>query len=201
MAQLPNSFNAHNVDPAAPVQALPVSDAMGHPVIISASEFKAAKSGGQNGYLELMLTIIDGQHKGESGAYRLNLFNDNPQTVDIASKQLSAVCHVTGQMMISDSQQLHNIPFRVIVGQQKKIDPSGPDYTEVKGVLHINGEKPKSNSGTGNAPQGAPAPQPPAQAAPAPWQGAAPAPSPAPWNPGAAASQAQPAGNKPPWAQ
>ena len=163
MATLPQVFNAHQVEPAGiPSPMLPVSDSSGHPVIITASEFKATKGNSNNGYLELTLMICDGQHKGETGSYRLNLFHENPQTVDIASRQLSAICHVTNQMMISDSQQLHNIPFRVIVGMQKKQKPEDPDYTEVKGVLDINGDKPgKGNRTTMPA-------QSPAQS-PAPW--------------------------------
>lgn len=195
MAQL--NFNAHAVDPSQPMSFLPVSDANGHPVIIIASEMKAAKSNPEkNGFLELTLQIADGPHKGETGAYRLNLFNESAQAVDIASRQLSAICHVTGQMMVSESAQLHNIPFRAIVALQKKANPSDPDYTEIKGVLDINGNKPGK---AGSAPQAA-------QQQPSGFaQGGAPALQQAPWPtpgvaPGSAPGAVAPTG-KPPWAQ
>jgi len=211
MAQLPVAFNAYAVDPAQPVQMLPLSGPEGHKVIITNSEFKAAKSGGQNGYLELMLQVVEGQHQGEVGAYRLNLYNDNPVTVDIASHQLSALCYVTKQMQISDSAQLHNIPFRAIVTMQKKKQESDPDYTQVSGVLDINGNKPDKNMANGPAatqpgpafgqsqPTGRPAPwgaPAPGQGAPAPVQEGGPA-----WGPGAnQPTQSQPTPTMP-WAK
>lgn len=193
------------MEPAGPaVSQLPVSGSDGWPVIVSASEFKASKSGANNGYLELTLNIIEGEHKGQTGAYRLNLFNENAQTVDIASRQLSAICHVTGQMMISDSAQLHNIPFRAIVGLQKKLKEDAPDYTEVKGVLDYSGNRPGQAK---LAPQ-AQAAQAPAFAQPQ-QQAAAPAPAAQPaWSqpqqaaPAPAQAQAAPQGSAvPPWAQ
>lgn len=202
MAQLPQPFNAHSVEPAGiQTPQLPISDNHGHPVIIVASEFKPSKGNANNGYLELSLSIIDGPHKGETGAYRLNLFHENAQTVDIASRQLSALCYVTGQMMISDSAQLHNIPFRAIVGNQKPDPnkPDGPVYTQVTGVLDIHGNKPVAG-GTPAPQQSAPtaafaAPTPPQAAAPAPWaQSSALQAAPAP-------QQAASSPTAPPWAR
>lgn len=198
MAQLPTTFNAHIVDPSQPVSMLPVSDQNGHPVIIVSSEFKPTKNDQNSGFLELMLQIIDGPHKGETGAYRLNLFNANAQAVDIASRQLSALCHVTGQMMLSDSSQLHNIPFRAIVGMQKKATPDAPDYTQVNGVLDINGNKPgkagqPAPQAAPQTQQGWPAPAPVAPAQPT-W--GQPAPQAAPSAPPAPTGEV-----KPPWAK
>jgi len=213
MALLPSPFNAHTVEPAGPaVSQLPISGSDGWPVIVSASEFKASKSGnGTNGYLELTLSIIEGEHKGQTGAYRLNLFNENAQTVDIASRQLSAICHVTGQMMISDSAQLHNIPFRAVVGLQKKAKEDAPDYTEVKGVLDYSGNRPGQAKPAQAAsapvpafagtPAAAPAPQAPAFTQPQAQQAA---PAAAPWGQQAAPAQTQEAAPSgapvPPWA-
>lgn len=196
MAQLPTPFNAHSVDPAQVVAMLPLSGPEGHHVMIVASEFKAAKSGGNNGYLELTLQVLDGIHKGEQGAYRLNIFHDNPKTVEIASRQLSALCYVTGQMMISDSAQLHNIPFCAVVSMQKKQLETDPDYTEIKGVLDIQGNKPgKAGSNGSPAPATSLVPAAPAapQAAPA-WAQAPAAPQAAPVPQGSAPVA-------PPWAR
>lgn len=215
MAQLPTPFNAHMVEPSnAPVAQLPVSDSHGHLVIITASEFKQSRSNTANGYLELSLQVIDETPaKGATGSYRINLFNENKQAADIAQGQLSALCRVTNTMMVSDSQQLHNIPFRVIVGNQKPDSnkPDAPVYTEVKGVLDIHGNKPQpSNAAPQAAPQqsAAPAfaqPQQP-QAAPQPWANPAPvapqqpiAAAPA-WQQNAPQAAPAPTGSVPPWA-
>lgn len=171
MAILPRQFNAHEFDPASSGNQLPVSDAKGHLCIITNSEFKASKSNSNNGYVEFTLEVVDGPSKGASGAWRLNLFHENPKTVDIANSQLSALCHVTGQMLISDTTQLHNIPFRAVVVAKPFKNEKGEEVqgTEVKGVLDVNGEKPKRNA-QGAAPTQAQAPsfaQPQTQAAPA----------------------------------
>jgi hypothetical protein len=132
--QLIQAFNANNYDPTQGVGGLPIGR---HPVVICASEIKGTKDN-SGGFLQLDLRIIDGPQQGTVGAYRLNLYNSSQQAVDIANKQMSAVCHVTGVFNVTDSQQLHDIPFIVEVGPQK----NDPQYTEVKKVFDINGNEP-----------------------------------------------------------
>lgn len=212
--QLVTPFDATTVDPSQGSAQLPIGK---HPVIIVASEVKANKAN-DGGYLELDLQIQDGPNKGQIGAYRLNLYNKSQQAVEIANKQLSALCHVVGVFKVSDSSQLHGVPFVIEVGYQKGEDPAtnpqGKGYTEVKRVFDIQGNEPGKKAVT-TAPQPAPQPQaqpqqwaapvaPVAPAAPTAW--AAPAPTaPAPQAPSAATppwqqAPAAPAGNKPPWA-
>lgn len=144
MAQLIQAFNAQQFDPTQSTGGLPIGK---HPVIVDSSEVKPNKEN-NGGYLQLNLKIIDGPQQGTVGAYRLNLYHSNQQTVEIAHRQLSAVCHVTGQFMLQDSAQLHNIPFIVEVGPQK----NDAQYTEVKKVFDINGNEP-GKAGQGQAPQ------------------------------------------------
>ncbi len=141
--QLLAPFDATGIDPTQGGGQLPVGK---HPVVISSSEIKPTKAA-NGGMLEMDLSIIDGPAKGQTGAYRLNLYNPNAQAVEIAQRQLSALCHVTGVFKVSDSSQLHNLPFIVEVGFQKGQNPAtdGPDakgYTEVKRVFDINGNEP-----------------------------------------------------------
>ena len=203
MAQLIQAFNAQQYDPTQGGGSLPVGR---HPVIIESSEVKANKAN-DGGYLQLNLKLIDGPQMGTTGAYRLNLYHSNPQTAEIAHRQLSAICHVIGVFNVQDSQQLHNIPFIVEVGLQKGEEAAQKGYTEVKKVFDINGNEP------GKAGQGAPAAQPqqqpaaqggfgqqqPAQQPAAQPQGNAPA-----WGGGQPAQQqpqGAPAGNAPAWGQ
>jgi len=188
------NFDATKVEPAGLSQQLPVSDSNGHLVMIAESEMKENKNK-DGGYLELMLTILDGPHKGESGAYRLNLFHNNPKTVEIAYRQLSAVCHAVGLLQVADSTQLHNLPFRAVVGLQKGDNPEG--YTEVKGVLTKDGLAPGKTA----------APTPPAQPAAAAGFGQPPVPPQQPSAPPTGFSQpapdpaAQSTAAAPPWQQ
>ena len=182
MAQLIQAFNAQQYDPTQGGGSLPVGR---HPVIIESSEVKANKAN-DGGYLQLNLKLIDGPQMGTTGAYRLNLYHSNPQTAEIAHRQLSAICHVIGVFNVQDSQQLHNIPFIVEVGLQKGEEAAQKGYTEVKKVFDINGNEPgKAGQGAAQAqPQGqggfgqqqpAQQPQQPAQQPAAQPQGNAPA--------------------------
>lgn len=127
-------FNAQQFDPTQSTGQLPVGK---HPVKIIDSEVKA-NSANTGGYLQLTLQIIDGPQTGTTGAYRLNIYNQSQQAVDIAHRQLSAICHVIGVFNVQDSAQLHNIPFMVEVGLQKGEEK----YTEVKKVFDIHGNEP-----------------------------------------------------------
>ncbi len=199
MAQLLQAFNAQQFDPTQGGGSLPVGR---HPVIIESSEVKANKAN-DGGYLQLNVKLIDGPQTGTTGAYRLNLYHSNPQTAEIAHRQLSAICHCVGVFNVQDSGQLHNIPFIIEVGLQKGEEAAQKGYTEVKKVFDINGNEP------GKAGQGAPAAQPqqqpaaqggfgqqqPAQQPQQPQGGGA-------WG-GQPAQQpaAQPQGNAPAWGQ
>ena len=203
MAQLLQAFNAQQYDPTQGGGNLPVGR---HPSIIESSEVKANKAN-DGGYLQLNVKLIDGPQTGATGAYRLNLYHSNPQTAEIAHRQLSAICHCVGVFNVQDSSQLHNIPFIIEVGLQKGEEAAQKGYTEVKKVFDINGNEP------GKAGQGAPAAQPqqqpaaqggfgqqqPAQQPAAQPQGNAPA-----WGGGQPAQQqpqGAPAGNAPAWGQ
>ncbi len=199
MAQLIQAFNAQQYDPTQGGGSLPVGRL---PVIVESSEVKANKAN-DGGYLQLNLKVIDGPQTGTTGAYRLNLYHSNPQTAEIAHRQLSAICHCVGVFNVQDSSQLHNIPFIAEVGLQKGEEAAQKGYTEVKKVFDINGNEP------GKAGQGAPAAQPqqqpaaqggfgqqqPAQQPQQPQGGGA-------WG-GQPAQQpaAQPQGNAPAWGQ
>jgi hypothetical protein len=153
-------------------------------VAIVQSEVKATRDK-QGAYLELAMRILDGQHAGHVIYDRLNLHNASQQAVDIAYGTLSAICHATGVMQITDSVQLHNIPLqaRVIAKPATAEFEAGNDVKAYRSVAEGQA------AGQGNAPAfGAGGPQiptfaPPANAAPA---NAAPSFSPPPAYPPAA---------------
>ena len=201
MAQLLQAFNAQQFDPTQGGGSLPVGR---HPVIIESSEVKANKAN-DGGYLQLNVKLIDGPQTGTTGAYRLNLYHSNPQTSEIAHRQLSAICHCIGVFNVQDSSQLHNIPFIIEVGLQKGEEAAQKGYTEVKKVFDINGNEPgKAGQGAQQAqPQQQPAAQggfgQPAQQPAQQPQGNAPA-----WGGGQPAQQqpqGAPAGDAPAWGQ
>ena len=92
MAQI--SFDASGVEPAVPFELLPPGK---YRAQIVQSEMQPTKQGdGQMLWLEL--DILDGPHRGRKLWDRLNLVNRSQQTVEIAQRQLSAICHAIGQI-------------------------------------------------------------------------------------------------------
>jgi len=185
MAQLLAMFDARAFDPTQGVGSLPIGK---HPVIAESSEVRPT-SNNDGGYLQFNLKIIDGPNAGATGAYRLNLYNASQKAVEIAHRQMSALCHVTGVYNVQDSAQLHNIPFMIEVGAQKGEDAVAKGYTEIKRVFDIHGNEP------GKQAQGAQAAQPQQQAAAAVQQ----APAQAAWQ--QPAQQQAPVQTAPAWGQ
>ena len=128
MAQLGGTFDATQV---APSQAFDVIPAGKYKVQITDSDMKPTKNGdGQ--YLWLEMEILDGEYQSRKIWDRLNLVNPNQQAVEIAQRNLSALCHATGKLHVSDSQDLHFIPVIASV----KVRPAKGDYdasNEIRG--------------------------------------------------------------------
>lgn len=155
MTFLGQPFDPNAVPPAQDFAPLPTGE---YPVIITDSEMKPTKRGdGQ--YLELTFQVIDGPSKGRLVWARLNLENPSPKAVEIAQRDLSAICAAVGHtVVLTDSQKLHNRPLVIRV----EFVPAGPknqrDGNEVKAYKRLEGA----------VPQASPFAQAPGAAAPAP---------------------------------
>jgi hypothetical protein len=111
MASFGHTFDASTVDPTTPFEVLPPGQ---YRVQIVNSEMRVTKDGlGQ--YLYLELDVLEGTYAGRKLYDRLNLVNANPEAVEIAQRNLSALCRAAGKMQVSNSEQLHLIPIRVDV--------------------------------------------------------------------------------------
>lgn len=132
------NFNAQTVKPNTGFEPVPSGT---YPVIITKTEDKPTKNGGGS-YLEVTMTIQGGEHNGKTVIDRLNLRNQNQVAVDIAYGTLSAICHVIGRLQVQDSQQLHGVPFQVLVIKKERDDQPGSFSNEVKGYKDINGNDP-----------------------------------------------------------
>lgn len=156
-------FNANTVAPSMPLEAVPEG---WYPVLLIEEEQLAVTGKPQSWRLALKLQIIDGAFKGRTLLHNLNLGNDNPKAVEIAQKELSAICHCTGVFVLSaatgGTAALKGKPFQV------RAVVSGA-YNEIKGFKDAQGNDP-GKSGAGQAAH-APAPAAgwPAAAAPGGW--------------------------------
>lgn len=134
------NFNAAGVKPNTALEAIPSGV---YPVVITATSEKPTRNG-QGAYIEVEMQIQGGEFNGRKVYDRLNIKNNNQQAVDIAYATLSAICHVTGVLQMTDTQQLHGRPFQAVVSKLERSDQpgSGNMTNEVKGYKDMNGNDP-----------------------------------------------------------
>ncbi|MDR9428953.1 DUF669 domain-containing protein [Salibaculum sp.] len=129
MARFDAAFDASSIDPTTAYELLPAGK---YRAQIVESEMRATRNGmGQ--FLWLMLDILDGPHQGRKIFDQLNLVNPNPTTVEIAQRTLSAICHATGRMQVSDSEELHLIPMTI----QVTVKPPKNGYGESNAIRYM----------------------------------------------------------------
>ncbi|MDD3588547.1 MAG: DUF669 domain-containing protein [Thermoguttaceae bacterium] len=122
------NFDATRVEPTVAMELVPAGK---YVVEISNSTTKETKA--KNGsYLELEMTILEGEHKGRKLWDRLCLNHVNPKTQRIAQANLSAICHAVNVLQPRDSVDLHNLPFEVNV-RVRENENTGESYNEVRG--------------------------------------------------------------------
>jgi len=129
MANLGATFDATTVDPATGFELFPPAK---YVVQIVASEMRAMKDGGGQ-YLWLELDVLEGPLTGRKLFDRLNLVNASAQTVEIAQRTLSAICHATGRLQVQDSADLHLIPMIADV----TIKPPKNGYGDSNKVVYL----------------------------------------------------------------
>ncbi|MCA3336545.1 MAG: DUF669 domain-containing protein, partial [Roseomonas sp.] len=150
------------VAPAVPLEVLPPGKYLAH---LIESEMAPTKAGdGQ--LLKLVFEILEGPSARRKIFDQLNLVNRNQQTVEIAQRTLSAICHAVGQVHVSDSEQLHFKPLLMTL----KVEPAGNDkhgvYREARNK--VAGYAAANAGSTSVAPSQAAPPPRPAAAAPSP---------------------------------
>ena len=156
------NFNAEEVEPSSSFDPIPAG---WYQAIISNSEMKATRDG-YGEYLSLTLQVIEGQYENRLVFARLNLKNANDKAVDIARKDLAAICRAVGVMSPQASEELHDIPLMIKV----KVRPASGDY---EASNDIGGYKAVEGANLTPAPKAASKPQTPPPAATTtkkPWQ-------------------------------
>lgn len=145
MASLGTTFDANAVEPNQPSEVIPAGKYL---MQIVNSEMRQTKSG-SGSYLLLELSIIDGAFTNRRAFEILNLDNPNEKAVEIANKTLSAICRATGQMSVSDSEQLHHKTMLVTI----KVKPADGQYGPSNGIggyEAATGNRPAATQSLGN---------------------------------------------------
>jgi hypothetical protein len=136
-------FDATAIPPQAPFEVIPPGK---YVCQIVASERRPTKSG-DGAYLWLEEEILEGEYAGRRVFDRLNIQNQNVQTVEIANRTLSALCHAVGELKVKNSEQLHFKPFVATV----RVRPPSDGYdasNEVRGYAPVGGSAPASGGAT-----------------------------------------------------
>lgn len=132
------NFNASQHNPQTTPEPV---DTAWYPVTITSAEEKPNKAG-SGSYLELGLTIQQGPNARRVVKARLNLKHPNPQTVEIAQGELSAICHVTGRMQLQHAQQLLGANMQAYIVKAPRNDRPGQFSNDVQGYRDMNGNEP-----------------------------------------------------------
>lgn len=155
--QLPVPFNAYDYDPTQGGQVcFPLAD---YRVEITAAEPVVVKNDASSGYLELTLTVTDGDARGLTQKDRLNMFNKSEVAKKIAHQQFAAYCLAIGRPYVQDTAQILGGRLIATIGPQD----DNPKYSEVKVVKLLDGSLPTKQAAPGQAaaaPTGPPAPPP-----------------------------------------
>jgi hypothetical protein len=166
------NFDANKVEPVGSFEVMPVGDYL---VAITASEMRDTKPKPNKipgKYLHLTLDVLDGPFKGRKVFDMLNLVNANKTTEEIAQKQLSSICRVTGVMQPKKSEELHGKPFMVKLKIQKG-DGGYEDSNRVSEYKFANGKSIKDAGAagvSGAAVAGSPATVTPSTTQKMPWE-------------------------------
>lgn len=129
-----SQFDAAQVEPQQSFDVLPAGT---YSAMITGSEMKPTKTGGER--LNLTFQIVEGEHQGRLVWQGLNLKNANQQAVDIAMRELSAICRAVGVLTPKSSEELHDKPLRIKV----KVRPADGQYqasNEINGYEPLNGQ-------------------------------------------------------------
>lgn len=138
MANL-QGFNAAEVQPQESFEPIPVGE---YNAMITDSEMKPTKNG-QGEYLQLVFEVAEGEYSGRKIWARLNLVNQNQTAVDIAQRELSAICRAVGVMQPQDSTDLHEKPLTI--GVKIRQSPGYDATNEINKYLPFQ-DGPKSAS-------------------------------------------------------
>jgi hypothetical protein len=141
------TFDANQVEPTS-FEPVPVGK---YVAAITETEIKQTKAG--NGkYIAFTLEILEGDYKGRKVWGNLNIQNPSAKAQQIGLGQLSAICRACGKLNLSDTSELHGVPFIAKIGQEP--DMNGNPRNTFKEALWKETTKPDLSAfatGTGQA--------------------------------------------------
>lgn len=137
MAYMPNGFNAQEVAPTVKIDPIPKGE---YTMQIIESDINPTKAGGAQHVFKFQ--VLDGQYAGRTVMLRLNTDCPSSEVAqNIAYSQLSGICHATGIINCTDTEQLHGIPMLCHVTVKPAKDGYDPS-NDIKTFESANGQAP-----------------------------------------------------------
>ena len=128
MAELGGVFDSNQHEDLGAFEPIPAGD---YPMAITGSSMQDTKA--KTGkYIKLEFTILDGEQKGRKIWTNLNVVNPNPVAVEIAQKELATICRACGKLTITDTMELHGIPFLGKI----KVRPASGDWPATNDMVN-----------------------------------------------------------------
>lgn len=152
MAQF--NFNATTVEPmqSRSYDPLPKGD---YEMMIVKSDVKPTQAGTGH-YIELEMHVLGGEHSGRRHWERLNVDNPNKTAQDIANAALASLCFAIGIEDMTETEQLHDIPFLAHI----EIDKKDPTRNRIMGYATAGAPAPKAAAPAARPAAAAPAKKP-----------------------------------------
>ena len=172
-------FNAHDIEPSQEIDNLPNG---WYNSEITDAEVLPTKGKGNNERVSIEYTVLDGDFKGRKVWGSINNKHSKAQVQEIGQRELSAVCHATGVMVLSSAAggvaQFIGKMLQVKVGLSKITQAYPNPKNEPKGYKAL--ENAAAIGGAGQAPPFAQATSPAAIPMPEPTPAAVPTAPPIP---------------------
>jgi hypothetical protein len=125
MASLGGTYDASQGEQMSDRSVLPPGEYL---AAIARSDVADTKKG-DGRKVTLEFEVLDGLHRGRRFWTMLNLWNPNPQAVEIAQRELNSICHAVGKLRVVDTEELHGVPMLVKLG----IDKDNPNRNVPQG--------------------------------------------------------------------
>ena len=147
MVALRETFDSSQVEPAGEMGVIAPGE---YTAAIIDSEFKDTKKN-DGRFLSLTYKIEGGPEDGRQLWHNLNLENPNEKAMEIAYRELSAICGAVGKVQVSDTEELHGIPHKIKVEVETftKNDGSQGKSNRIKKFSGMNGRPSGAANGGG----------------------------------------------------
>lgn len=87
-------------------------------VVVKESDVKTTQAG-TGEYIKITCEVMEGDYQGRKVWHNFNIVNPNEKAVQIGRGQLKRLNQVLGISELTDTSELHGVPFKILVNIRK----------------------------------------------------------------------------------